>query len=266
MQNVMKKDVTPLTGSRIRQKLDGSLGAAIAADFATTNWSVVLAAGTEDLDRRQAALAQLCEAYWMPLYAFVRRRGHAPDVAADLTQGFFAHIVEKDGLARVDPALGRFRAFLLASVKHYMSNEREREQASKRGGRWTRLSFDATELERRYEAVCSSELDPEQLFDRQWAATVIDRALARLRQQQAQAGKGVEFDRLAGYLTSDAPAAHSYRELAALQGVNETAVRAAVHRLRLKFGAALRAEIADTVHDQASADAELRHVLTIGTS
>jgi RNA polymerase sigma-70 factor (ECF subfamily) len=236
------------------------------ADFATTHWSVVIAAGTEDLGRRQAALAQLCEGYWMPLYAFIRRRGHAPDVAADLTQGFFAHIVEKDALAKVDPALGRFRAFLLASVKHFVANERDRELASKRGGRWTRLSFDATELERRYEAVTSHELDPEQVFDRQWAATVIERALARLRADQVEAGKQREFDLLAGYLTSDATEARPYRELAAILGAKETAVRAAVHRLRLKFGAALRAEIADTVRDQAAADAELRHVLTVGAA
>ncbi len=226
----------------------------------------MIAAGTEDLGRRQAALAKLCEGYWMPLYAFIRRRGHSPDAAADLTQGFFVHIVEKDALARVDPALGRFRAFLLASVKHFLSNEREREMASKRGGGWTRLSFDATELERRYEAVTSSELDPEQVFDRQWAATVIERAIARLRAQQAEAGKGREFDLLAGYLTSDATDVHSYREVAAILGANETAIRAAVHRLRLKFGAALRAEIADTVRDKVAADAELRHVLTLGAA
>jgi RNA polymerase sigma factor (sigma-70 family) len=233
------------------------------ADFATTHWSVVIAAGTHDVGRRQAALAELCEGYWMPLYAFIRRRGHAPDAAADLTQGFFVHIVEKDALAKVDPSLGRFRAFLLASVKHFLANERERETARKRGGHWTQLPFDATELERRYESVRSSDLDPEQLFDRQWAATVIDRALARLRSQQAQSGKASEFDLLAGFLTSDAGQEHSYRELSSVTGSTETAIRASVHRLRLAFGKALRAEIADTVRDQASADAELRHVLTI---
>lgn len=208
----------------------------------------------------------MCEAYWLPLYSYVRRRGQEPETAADLTQGFFVHIIEKNALARVDPALGRFRAFLLASVKHFLANEREREMAQKRGGRLAHVPFDPTELERRHASASSHELDPEQLFDRQWAATVIDRALDRLRTEQAEVGKADDFDLLSGFLTSDAGDEHSYRDLAARMGANETAVRAAVHRLRLKFGKALRAEIADTVQDQAAADAELRHVLSVAAA
>ena len=219
-------------------------------------------AAARDVERRQQALAALCEAYWLPLYAFIRRRGASPDDAADLTQGFFTHVVEKNALARVDPALGRFRAFLLASVKHFVANERAREGARKRGGGQARLSLGAEELERRYDAARSHDLDPEQAFDRQWATTVITRALDRLRQQQEQLGKSREFELLAPYLTSDAGVESSYREIATVLESNETAVRAAVHRLRLKFGTALRAEIADTVSDASAADAELRHVLS----
>jgi RNA polymerase sigma-70 factor (ECF subfamily) len=233
------------------------------ADFATTRWTLVAGAQSASAERRSAALSDLCAAYWPPIYAFLRRRGHAADDAADLTQAFFHHVIEKRALDGVDPALGRFRAFLLASVKHFASNAREHESAQKRGGGWARVEFDPPTLERRYDAVRSADLDPEQVFERQWAATLLDRALDRLRAQQAAAGRGREFAVLSAYLTSDAGDERPYREVSAELGTTETAVRAAVHRLRQALGRALRDEVADTVGDAAAADAELRHLLAL---
>lgn len=227
---------------------------------------MVLAAATADPTRRRAALTALCQAYWLPIYAYIRRRGHSPDDAADLTQAFFLHVVEKGTFSVVDPAIGRFRAFLLAAVKHFLVNEYYRDSANKRGGQWTRLVLDPEDLERRYAAAGRDDLDPERLFDRQWAATVLERALARLRAQQAEAGKTREFDALAGFLTSDAGAERTYRQLAEELGTSEAAIRTSVHRLRQKYGMALRAEIGETVRDAAAADAELRHVLSIASA
>lgn len=224
---------------------------------------MVLAVRTASAEHREAALAGLCGAYWTPIYAFLRRRGHDADEAADLTQAFFRHVIEKRTFDAVDPSLGRFRAFLLASVTHFAANAREHDGAQKRGGGWTRVDFDAPELERRYVAVWSSGLDPEQAFERHWAATVLEHALARLQAQQGAAGRGREFAALSGYLTSDAGEERPYREVAAVLQITETAVRAAVHRLRQALGRALRDEVSDTVSDAAAAEAELRHLLAL---
>jgi RNA polymerase sigma factor (sigma-70 family) len=232
-------------------------------DFTTTRWTLVVAAQRGSAEQRRSALSQLCDAYWAPIYAFLRRRGHDADDAADLTQAFFQHLIEKRGLAGVDPALGRFRAFLLASVKHFAANARERDGAQKRGGGWMRLDLDAPSLERRYAAARSAALDPEQAFERQWAATVLDRALGRLEVAQREAGRAREFGVLSAFLTSDAGEERPYREIAAELHTTETAVRAAVHRLRQALGRALRDEVRDTVGDAASAEAELRHLLAL---
>jgi RNA polymerase sigma-70 factor (ECF subfamily) len=176
------------------------------------------------------------------------------------------HVIEKGTLAAVDPALGRFRSFLLASVKNFLANQWDREAALRRGGGWTRVVLDPSDLERRYAALQSEGLDPERLFDRHWAHTVIDRALNRLRVQQTEAGRAREFEMLAAYLTSDTGEGRSYREVAAELRSTEPAVRAAVHRLRQRFAACLRAEIAETVTDAAAADAELRHVLSVAAA
>lgn len=234
--------------------------------FETTHWSVVLLAKAADTTRRREALATLCEAYWAPLYAFIRRHGRSPDDAADLTQSFFAHLLEEGTLANVDPSLGRFRTFLLVSARNALANEWKQRTSSKRGGQWTRVPFDPAALERRYVAVSSQDLDPERLFDRHWALTVLDRALERLRAQHTTSGKQREFEALAPFLTSDGPEAGSYREVAAGLGTTDVAVRAAVHRLRQRFGAALRDEISETVSDRALADAELRHILTVASA
>jgi RNA polymerase sigma-70 factor (ECF subfamily) len=227
---------------------------------------VVLAARAGDGTRRREALATLCEAYWAPLYAFIRRHGRSPEDAADLTQSFFAHLLEEGTLTNVDPSLGRFRTFLLVSVKNFLANEWKGRTASKRGGGWTRVPFEPSALERRYAAVSSEDLDPERLFDRHWALTVLDRAVDRLRAQHATAAKRREFEALAPFLTSDGANGRSYRDVGADLGTSEVAVRAAVHRLRHRFGLALRDEIAETVSDAAAADAELRHVLNVASA
>lgn len=229
--------------------------------FATTNWSVVRAVRTADAGRRARALSVLCETYWPPVYAFIRRGGSESDRAADLTQAFFAHVLEKGAFEHADPALGRFRTFLLASVKHFVTSQWEHDAALKRGGGWSSVAFDPEALERRYEALRSSSLGPEEAFERQWAHTVLERAVRRVRGQQGAAGRAREFTALEPYLTSDAGPGRPYREVAAELGIAETAVRAAVHRLRERLGAALRAEVSDTLDDPAAADDELRFLL-----
>ena len=234
--------------------------------FEPTSWTMVLALQTTDGPRRAEALARLCEAYWPPIYAFVRRTGQSPEDAADLTQAFFLHLLRQErAFAAVDPDLGRFRTFLLAALRHFLSNERHRVATLKRGDGWSRVPFEPVELERQYTAMRSASPDPERAFDRQWAATVLDRALVRLRAQEDGAGRERQFAALRGYLTSDAVEGGQpeYRALAAELGTTETAVRAAVHRLRQRLGAALREEVVETVGDPSAADAELRHLLAL---
>jgi RNA polymerase sigma-70 factor (ECF subfamily) len=208
-------------------------------------------------------MAALCDAYWYPVYAFVRRRTHDADRAADLTQAFFAHVLEKHALDTVDPALGRFRSFLLASVKHFVANERERESTLKRGHGWTRVPGDIAELEQRFATASTQSPDPEQVFERQWAATLLDRALDRVKAQQQAAGRAREFVALAPFLTSDTGPERPYRDVAQTLGTTEPAVRTAVHRLRVALGKALRDEVAHTVSDAGAAESELRHLLSV---
>lgn len=260
-------DVAMSDGRRYNSRHTRSTGrCAIGQHFETTHWSVVLAARAVDTTGRREALATLCAAYWAPLYAFIRRHGRSPEDAADLTQSFFAHLLEEGTLTNVDPSLGRFRTFLLVSVKNFLANEWKGRTASKRGGQWTRVPFEPAVLERRYAAVSSEDLDPERLFDRHWALTVLDRALDRLRAQQITPGKQREFEALAPFLTSDRADGRSYREVAADLGMSDVAIRAAVHRLRHRFGLALRDEISQTVADAVAADAEVRHILSVASA
>ena len=227
-----------------------------ARSFSATRWSVVLAAAGESSD----ALAALCRAYWYPLYAFLRRQGLSTHDAEDVTQGFFAHLLGKDALAHVDRAKGRFRTFLLASLKHFLADERDRAHAQKRGGGEAAISLDACEAEERYALEPRDELSPDRLFDRRWALAVIGQALARLGAEYAASGKGALFDALKAQLTAPG-GGPSYAEIGAAFGMNEGAVKVAVHRLRQRYGAALRAEIAETVGTAEEVEAELRHLL-----
>jgi RNA polymerase sigma-70 factor (ECF subfamily) len=228
--------------------------------FATTRWSLVLEARDGVSSAAHEALAELCDAYWFPLYAFVRRQGHGPDDAADLTQGFFTRLMEKDYLQDVRPEAGRFRSFLLASLKHFLYNEWDRRHAQKRGGQVTKLSLDAELAENRYSVEPVAAQTPEDLYERQWALTVLERALAQLA-AEIPSEQHLRFERLRPHLIGDEQGA-SYAEIAAELGLSESGVKVAVHRLRQRFGTTLRREIGQTVSNPEEVDDEIRHLLT----
>src|SRR5271155_692938 len=171
--------------------------------FATTRWSLVLAAGQRSSPQSSAALATLCENYWYPLYAYVRRRGHDSDEAQDLTQAFFARLLEKNDLAAADPERGRFRSFLLASLKHFLANEWDRQRAQKRGGGRPPFSIDFGAAEDRYRGEPSHELTAEKIFERRWAMVLLANVQARLEQEYVEAGKPTAFNRLKIFLTGE---------------------------------------------------------------
>ena len=225
--------------------------------FATTRWSVVLAAGRRGSAKSEAALATLCETYWYPLYAFVRRRGHDRAEAEDLTQGFFARLLEKKDLRQVQREKGKFRSFLLASLKHYIINEWDRSRAAKRGGGRKHLSFDFEAGEGRYRLEPAGGHTPEAIFERQWALALLEKVQEALRGEFRNAGKEGHFDRLRVCLTGE-PRSVSYRDLAAELDTTEGAVKVAVHRLRKRFRDRLRAEISETVASEADVDDEIR--------
>jgi RNA polymerase sigma-70 factor (ECF subfamily) len=225
--------------------------------FATTRWSLVLAAGKRSSPQSSAALATLCENYWYPLYAYVRRRGHEANEAEDFTQAFFARLLEKNDLAAADPERGRFRSFLLASLKHFLANEWDRARAEKRGGGRAALSIDFGTAEERYRAEPTHDLTPEKIFERRWALVLLENVLARLHDESAQAGKADSFDRLKGFLTGE-QSAGTYGQLAAELNMSEGAVKVAVHRLRRRYRELLRAEIEETVADPDEIDQEIR--------
>ena len=232
------------------------------ARFQTTHWSLVLAAGTGQSPESRVALEELCGAYWFPLYAFIRRQGYGADEARDLTQGYFARLLERRDLRQVRPELGRFRSFLLVSIQHFLSNELDRERAQKRGKGVPTVSLDAREAEDRYAAEPAKAATPEILFERKWAATVLDRTLGRLEVEWAGDERAPRFRALRGHLAGDGDAA-SYREIGASLGMSEDAVKTTVHRLRRRFGELLRSEIANTVRDPRDVDDEIRHLLTV---
>lgn len=231
------------------------------ARFETTRWSLILRAARGEAVESGLALALLCEAYWYPVYAFVRRQGYSAADAEDLTQGYFARFLEKEYLKDVRPEYGRFRSFLLASVRHFLSNERDRERALKRGGGRRLVSLDAAEAERSYELEPVDTTTPETLFERSWARAVFARVLERLDEMPAGAGRS-RLDRLRPFLTGGEAAA-PYADIAREWGVGESAVRVAVHRLRKRFADIFREEVAGTVAEDADVDDEVRHVLSL---
>jgi RNA polymerase sigma-70 factor (ECF subfamily) len=230
--------------------------------FPTTHWSCVVEAGGHDPDRARAALAELCRGYWYPLYAFIRRKGHSADEAADLVQGYFARLLEKGVLAAADRSRGRFRAFLMTDCAYHLSHERARASAGKRGGGRAAASIDLRDAEGRFLAEPADDgLTAEQQFDRAWALALLGRVLEALRDDYARGGRGEVFDRLKPVLT-DGPAAVPYAEVAAALGSTEGAVQVAVHRLRKRYGEVLREQIAATVRDPADVDDEI-HALFV---
>jgi RNA polymerase sigma factor (sigma-70 family) len=227
--------------------------------FATTRWSLVLAAGRGDAPEADAALAALCEVYWYPLYAYVRRSGHPADEARDLTQEFFARLLEKHYLRAADSERGRFRSFLLTALKRFLSREWHRARSLKRGGGRRMLSLDFELGESRFRLEPVTDVTPESLYERRWALTMLDRVMARLREDFERSGKRDDFDRLKVFLTGEA-AAPSYRDVADTMGTTEGAVKVAVHRLRRRFREAVLAEIAQTVAAPEEVSEELRHL------
>lgn len=233
-----------------------------ADQFETTQWSAVLAAGQDTTAESREALAKLCEAYWFPLYAFIRRKGATVDDAKDLTQGFFAQLIEKGFLKEVRRERGKFRAFLLTALKHYMANERRRDRAQKRGGGQTPSSLDFDVAEGTYRLESAEELTPEKLYERQWAMTLLDQVSQSLSEEYAQSGKGAFFDTLRPFLTGEEPRG-SYAQVAGELAMTEGAVKVAVHRLRKRFGAVLRREIAQTLTPSDDVEDEIRHLFTV---
>ena len=207
--------------------------------FKTTRWSLVLtaAAGTEG---SREALEWLCATYWFPLYAFVRRQGHDPDAARDVTQSFFLRLLDRKALRRLDPQQGRFRAFLLASMKNFLANERARDAALKRRIEDPAFKVSLDDAESRYLGEPASRLGPEEIYETQWALAILDRSIGRLGDEQEATGRGELYRRLRGYLTGDDP---PYDRLAADLQMTEGAVRVAVHRLRRRLGVLLREEV-----------------------
>lgn len=230
--------------------------------FATTHWSVVLAAAHDTSDEADAALEKLCRAYWFPLYAYVRHQGYGADDAKDLTQGFFARLLEKNYLGQVDRRKGKFRSFLLAALRHYLSDERDRANAAKRGGGRNFVSFDAHDAEERYRMEPVDETSPDRVFDRRWALALLAEAQRRLREEYVAAGKAEIFDELAGgsaERTGTAP----YAELAARWSTSESAVKSAAHRLRQRYHELVRTEVAHTVSDPGELDDEIRYLISV---
>ena len=228
--------------------------------FATTHWSLVVAAnpGEASQSRARQALESLCRVYWYPLYAFVRSRGYSSDDAQDLTQSFFARLIETGGFVTADPERGRFRSYLLGAMKHFLANEWHRAQAKKRGGGVAFLELDALDPEARYAQQPAQSTDPDAGFDREWAQESIARALVKLRTAFEDDGKGEQFEALKGSLTGDEP---PRRDTAARLGMTGGAVKVAVHRLRQRYRELLRAEIAETVSDRSDVDDEMRYLM-----
>lgn len=226
------------------------------SQFATTHWSLVLAARDRAEPGADDALASLCGLYWYPLYAYVRRRGHGADEAHDLTQEFFARLLEKDFLAGVDRGKGKFRAFLLAACNHFLANERDRVRAKKRGGGRAIRSLSAADAEGRYNAEPADAQTPEKLFERRWALALLQQVMARLRDEFEAKGKGRLFDQLRGFLVGEKGA--GYRQAANELRLSEGAVKVAVHRLRQRYRELLHEEIARTVGGPDEVEEEIR--------
>jgi RNA polymerase sigma-70 factor (ECF subfamily) len=251
-----------LIGGLIIMKKDNSpseAGLRGGRDFRTTHWSVVLAAAENGPGHSAEALDQLCRTYWGALYLFVRRQGWAPDDAQDLTQAFFAHLLQNHRLARVHPEAGRFRNFLMASAKHFLANEWDKRQRIKRGGSAEVFSLDAKTEEERYLLEPMDKLSPERIFERRWAEAVIEQVVNKMKSDLEEIGQGERFQILQEFLMGERENS-SYAEAGARLGMSVSAVTSAIHRLRARFRELFRAEIANTVGDQSEIDSEIRYL------
>jgi DNA-directed RNA polymerase specialized sigma24 family protein len=229
--------------------------------FQTTSWSLVLAAAVDPTTDSRRALETLCQIYWSPVYAFIRRNGHSLEQAQDLTQGFFTLLLEKNYLRDADRERGRFRSFLLTSVKHFLANEWDKANALKRGGGRIMLSIDTAETEAWYAPAAVEHTTPEDIFERRWALSLLEQVMARLRADFVAAGRAGEFDRLVVFLNRE-PDAESYEAVAGQMGVSAGALRMSAFRLRRRYRNLLRAEIAQTVSTPEETDEEIRFLLS----
>jgi RNA polymerase sigma-70 factor (ECF subfamily) len=232
--------------------------------FATTNWTVVLAASASPAERADA-LDSLCRAYWAPLYTYIRRRGHNLHEAQDLTQSFFAGLLSRNGLDRVSPSQGKFRSFLVASVNNFLANHRDWQQAAKRGGGQTILSLDEAAIEEGGVMKLAADDSPERALDRRWALTVLSRALGQLKADFISTGRESLFDRLKQFLEEEVRPGE-YAGLASELGIAPGAVAVAVHRLRQRYRELIRREVARTVADPQEVETELGHLLKVLTT
>jgi RNA polymerase sigma-70 factor (ECF subfamily) len=229
--------------------------------FVTTHWSVVLSAQDPLSPRSREALESLCGAYWYPLYSYARRAGHSPPDAEDLTQGFFARLLQKDYLKAAARDKGRFRTFLLVALKRHLANEWDRQHAQKRGGFAPVVQIDQDLAESRFASEPAHHLSPDLLFDRQWAMTLIERAMTQLRQEYAASGRTQLFEHLHHCLARD-ESALPYAEIGARLNLSEAAVKMAVHRLRRRYREILQHEIAQTVSTPEEIEEEIRHLFS----
>lgn len=228
-----------------------------AGVFATTHWTSVLVAGRGASPQADAALEELCRTYWYPLYAFVRRQGHSREDAEDLTQGFFARLLEKNYLEGISSEKGKFRSFMLMALKRYMANEWDRANRQKRGGGVMLLSLDWQDADARYQVQPADLVSPDKLYDRTWAIVLLERVITRLRDEHCAEGKAILYEQLKPFLMAD-KSESPYTNAAALLNMNEGAVRVAAHRLRRRYRELLREEIAQTLANPAQADEEMQ--------
>jgi RNA polymerase sigma-70 factor (ECF subfamily) len=243
-------------------ELERESGGVAPRIFATTHWSVVLAAGQGTSEPSQNALETLCQAYWYPIYVYVRRRGYGADDAQDLTQEFFAQLIAKQHLRLADPNKGRFRSFLLATLHFFLAREWTRAHRHRRGGQYQFVSLDLPATEEGYQIEPADNDTPESTFQRQWALTVLKEAMSALERDCVEAGKEELFQETKHLLSGDRDGA-GYSTIACRLAMTEGALRVAVHRLRQRYGELLRAEIGKTVDSEEEIDEELRYLMDV---
>lgn len=240
---------------------NGPPDSAGAAEFLTTHWSAVVRAGQLDSAGAHEALGELCRTYWYPLYGFIRRQGRTPHEAEDLTQEFFARLLEKNYVAAARQEKGKFRTFLLTALKHFLANEWDRQHAQKRGGFQTTIAIDQVLAESRLNAELAHDLQPDVLFERQWAITLLDQVMAQLQAEYVSTGRAKLFEHLQSCLIKE-ETAQPYAKIALNLSLTEAAVKTAVHRLRARYREILRMEIGKTVSAPDEIEAELRHLFS----
>ena len=256
-----ERAVNTSSPSDARENADGVALSADAAVFVTTHWSVVLAAKDEGSPQSEQALETLCRTYWYPLYAYVRRLGHGPHDAEDLTQEFFARLLQKHYLLAADPEKGRFRTFLRVALKRFLANEWDRVRAAKRGGGWKIVPLDTVLAERLYARESGAD-SPDQAYERRWALTLVEQALARLRAEYEHSGKGTEFGHLKVCLKAERGSI-PYAQIAGDLGVSESNARVLVHRLRRRFRELFHEEIGHTLANSADLAEEMRYLMAV---